>query len=223
MSQEKPAELDPGWMVLLGVGLGATGGLLLLKRHVVLGGISLLTGAFLGVRGQEMREGHKASSTDTEPQAPPAKLEAVPAPSTGVNGKEKTSAVSSTPKAEKKAKKGGTSESGSTRATTKEVTSAPASKAAPKQGGTSSTSSKSASKKSASKKGGTSKATADDLQEVKGIGQKTVTILNAAGIRTFAELAATDGERLKEILQEAGLRMANPEGWPEQAAALAKG
>ena len=76
MSEGNSSELNPGLLMLLGAGLGATGGLLLLKRHVVLGGISLLTGAFLGVRGQELREseGH-ASAGDTEPQLPPLQLD----------------------------------------------------------------------------------------------------------------------------------------------------
>jgi predicted flap endonuclease-1-like 5' DNA nuclease len=177
-------------MVLLGLGLGATGGLLLLKRHVVLGGASLLAGAFLGVRGQEMRVGNQASAEDGKGTAAPAKRDAGVA---DTNGKEGASASSSSPAA----KKGGTS---------------------PKKGGTS---------KVSAKKGGTSKASPgkreDDLQEVKGIGPKTLGVLNAAGIYTFAELAATEVERLKEIVQEANLRLANPEGWPEQAEALAKG
>ena len=204
MSEGNSSELNPGLMMLLGAGLGATGGLLLLKRHVVLGGISLLTGAFLGVRGQELREsGGHAPAGDTEPQASPVLLEAAPEPSTETSSKE--ASVVSTGAAP--SEKGGTSggEASEAASASPDVTEEKSTAAPP------------------SEEGGTSKASGDDLRQVKGIGPKTVTILNAAGIHTFAELAATGEERLTEILREAGLRITNPEGWPEQAVELAKG
>lgn len=58
----------------------------------------------------------------------------------------------------------------------------------------------------------------DKLKLIEGIGPKISTILQEAGIMTFAQLAATDVERLKEILSEAGLgALADPTTWPEQA------
>lgn len=57
----------------------------------------------------------------------------------------------------------------------------------------------------------------DDLVRIEGIGPKIASVLKAAGISTFAELAATDVARLNEILQSANLRLADPTTWPEQA------
>jgi len=49
-------------------------------------------------------------------------------------------------------------------------------------------------------------------------------VLTAAGIVTFADLAAADTSRLAEILeQEPNLRMADPGTWSEQAALAAAG
>lgn len=60
----------------------------------------------------------------------------------------------------------------------------------------------------------------DDLKIVEGIGPKIEELCNAAGIYSFAELATTSAERLKEILDEGGSRfqMHDPGTWPEQAA-----
>jgi predicted flap endonuclease-1-like 5' DNA nuclease len=60
----------------------------------------------------------------------------------------------------------------------------------------------------------------DDLKIVEGIGPKIEELCNNAGIYTFAELAATSAERLKEILDAAGSRfqMHDPTTWPEQSA-----
>lgn len=59
----------------------------------------------------------------------------------------------------------------------------------------------------------------DDLKIVEGIGPKIEGLLNAAGINTWAELAAASVDRLKEILAEAGerYRLAVPNTWPKQA------
>ncbi len=57
----------------------------------------------------------------------------------------------------------------------------------------------------------------DDLTIVEGIGPKINSLLHEAGIRTFFQLAEATPERLEEVLREAGLRLANPETWPEQA------
>ncbi len=66
---------------------------------------------------------------------------------------------------------------------------------------------------------------ADDLKKVEGIGPKIAGLLNDAGINTFAELAATDADKIKEILSEAGSRYAShdPTTWPAQAKMAADG
>jgi predicted flap endonuclease-1-like 5' DNA nuclease len=62
--------------------------------------------------------------------------------------------------------------------------------------------------------------TPDDLKVVEGIGPKIEKLLNQEGILTFAQLAETSPERIKEILVAAGPRyqMHNPATWPEQSA-----
>ncbi|MGJ1203690.1 50S ribosomal protein L17 [Sphingobacterium lactis] len=71
------------------------------------------------------------------------------------------------------------------------------------------------------------KATAagDDLTIVEGIGPKIAEVLTAAGIATYAELAKTDAEKVKEILTEAGsnFNTADPTTWAEQAQLAADG
>ncbi|MGE0798458.1 MAG: DUF4332 domain-containing protein [Lautropia sp.] len=66
---------------------------------------------------------------------------------------------------------------------------------------------------------------ADDLIKIEGVGPKIAQLLTKAGIRTFAGLAATPVERLKEILAAGGSRFAShdPGTWPEQAALAASG
>jgi ribosomal protein L30 len=66
-------------------------------------------------------------------------------------------------------------------------------------------------------------AAADDLAVIEGIGPKIADVLRTAGIDTFAQLAAADSASLTEILQAAGLRLAAPDTWPEQAALAAAG
>ncbi len=63
----------------------------------------------------------------------------------------------------------------------------------------------------------------DDLTKIEGIGPKTSSIFQAAGIATFAQLAGTDVEKLQAILDEAGLRLGNPSTWAEQAQLAASG
>ena len=60
---------------------------------------------------------------------------------------------------------------------------------------------------------------------MEGIGPKIAELFNAAGINTFAELAATSADRLKEILTEAGSSFAthDPSTWPKQAEMAAAG
>lgn len=64
----------------------------------------------------------------------------------------------------------------------------------------------------------------DDLTIIEGIGPKIAGILQTAGITTLVQLANTDVDHLREILNEAGLtRLANPGTWPEQAQLAAAG
>ena len=65
----------------------------------------------------------------------------------------------------------------------------------------------------------------DKLNKVEGIGPKIAELLNNAGINTFAQLGATEVDRIKEILAEAGSRYAahNPGTWPRQAQLAADG
>jgi predicted flap endonuclease-1-like 5' DNA nuclease len=64
----------------------------------------------------------------------------------------------------------------------------------------------------------------DDLTKIEGIGPKVAQVLNESGILTFAQLAQTDVNKLRAILQKAGPRfkMIVPESWPEQAGLAAK-
>lgn len=63
----------------------------------------------------------------------------------------------------------------------------------------------------------------DDLKVVEGIGPKIASVLQEAGIATFAQLAATEVDRLQLILDEAHVRLADPGTWPEQAKIAAAG
>lgn len=64
----------------------------------------------------------------------------------------------------------------------------------------------------------------DDLKLIEGIGPKISSLLQEAGIMTFAHLASTDVKRLKQIIAEAGLTaLADPTSWPEQATLAATG
>lgn len=69
----------------------------------------------------------------------------------------------------------------------------------------------------------TTVAAEDDLTRLEGIGPKVASVLKAAGIHTFAQLAATPVERLQAILREAGLQFLDPGSWPEQARLAASG
>ncbi|RME70040.1 MAG: 4Fe-4S dicluster domain-containing protein [Chloroflexi bacterium] len=65
----------------------------------------------------------------------------------------------------------------------------------------------------------------DDLTKIEGIGPKINALLQNAGITTFAQLAATDVEKIQQILTEAGSRyqLADPGTWPQQAKLAAEG
>lgn len=62
----------------------------------------------------------------------------------------------------------------------------------------------------------------DDLRKIEGIGPKTATVLQGAGIRTYAQLSITSVSSLKSILNESGIR-SNPDTWPDQAKLAAVG
>ncbi|MRS61403.1 50S ribosomal protein L17 [Larkinella terrae] len=63
-------------------------------------------------------------------------------------------------------------------------------------------------------------AAGDDLALVEGIGPKIAEVLNGAGITTFAQLADSTPEAIKEILDNAGSQFAIHDAgtWPQQAA-----
>jgi large subunit ribosomal protein L27 len=65
----------------------------------------------------------------------------------------------------------------------------------------------------------------DDLKKIEGIGPKIESLLNEAGIFTFASLAGSDVEKLKEILEAAGsrYRIHDPNTWTKQASIAAEG
>ncbi len=66
----------------------------------------------------------------------------------------------------------------------------------------------------------------DDLKRIEGIGPVISGVLQNAGVKTFAQLADTDVERIREILKGADpnlLRLADPATWPKQARLAASG
>ncbi len=66
----------------------------------------------------------------------------------------------------------------------------------------------------------------DNLKKIEGIGPKIASVLNAAGILTFAQLAATSAGRIREILAAEDprlARLADPTTWAEQAQLAAAG
>ncbi len=66
----------------------------------------------------------------------------------------------------------------------------------------------------------------DDLKVVEGIGPKIESVLQAAGITTYAQLAAADPAHISEVLEASDprlRRLADPTTWPEQASLAAAG
>jgi len=61
------------------------------------------------------------------------------------------------------------------------------------------------------------------LTLLEGIGPKIASVLQTAGITTFAQLAGADLGHIEQILQDAGLRLADPSTWAEQARLAAEG
>ncbi len=62
----------------------------------------------------------------------------------------------------------------------------------------------------------------DDLKKVEGIGPKIESVLNEAGITTFAELAKTDPAKISEIITDVRGNHV-PDTWPKQAELAAEG
>ena len=84
---------------------------------------------------------------------------------------------------------------------------------------------KAAPKKPAAKKTAAKKAPVkNDLKVIKGIGPKMETILNAAGITSYADVAKATLKNVEKILTDAGMntKMYNPAQWKEQAKELIK-
>lgn len=65
----------------------------------------------------------------------------------------------------------------------------------------------------------------DDLKKIEGVGPKAAEALNNAGLLTFADVAKSDSEKIKEILVEASSRLAHlvTDTWPKQAGLAAEG
>lgn len=66
-------------------------------------------------------------------------------------------------------------------------------------------------------------AVEDDLQVIEGIGPKIASVLKAAGVTTFAQLAAMDPDKIADLIHAGGIRLADPASWPEQARLAAAG
>ena len=69
-------------------------------------------------------------------------------------------------------------------------------------------------------------AEADDLTVIEGIGPKISQVLREGGLMTFGQLANTDPDDIRAILEAADPRLgrlANPGTWPDQAALAAEG
>lgn len=68
-------------------------------------------------------------------------------------------------------------------------------------------------------------AESDDLERVEGIGPKIAEVLTEAGIDTFAKLADSTPEAIREIMDAAGSQFAShdPATWPQQAKMAAEG
>ncbi len=67
----------------------------------------------------------------------------------------------------------------------------------------------------------TAAANQEDLTRIEGVGPKTQGLLYAAGITTYAQLAATDADQIRAILAANGMAGHDPETWPAQAALAA--
>jgi predicted flap endonuclease-1-like 5' DNA nuclease len=68
-----------------------------------------------------------------------------------------------------------------------------------------------------------SRAGPDDLTLIKGIGPAMARSLHDLGVTSFAQLAEANPEELRQRAEEAGLVLADPKSWREQARAAARG
>ena len=84
---------------------------------------------------------------------------------------------------------------------------------------------KTTTKKAVAPKASTKVTAKDDLKKIEGVGPKIASLMNAAGIVTFADLGKAKQSTLKEILANAGKRfqMHDPKSWPKQAKMAASG
>lgn len=62
----------------------------------------------------------------------------------------------------------------------------------------------------------------DDLRLIEGIGPKISQVLYQAGITTYSQLAGMSAEDIKGVLNASGIRIAQPDTWPQQANLAAK-
>ncbi len=76
--------------------------------------------------------------------------------------------------------------------------------------------------KAVAKRVTTKKTDKDDLKKIEGIGPKIASVLNEAGIMTFAELAKTKPAKISEIIAEVRGNHV-PDTWPKQAKLAADG
>jgi small subunit ribosomal protein S2 len=63
----------------------------------------------------------------------------------------------------------------------------------------------------------------DDLTRVEGIGPKIQSLLESKGINTYGDLARADVEKLRKIMLDNNLRIADPTTWPKQSQLLVEG
>ena len=63
----------------------------------------------------------------------------------------------------------------------------------------------------------------DNLRLIEGVGDTALDALGGAGIKTYADMAATSPDQLREIFHSAGLRAGNFEGWIAEAKLRAAG
>ena len=66
----------------------------------------------------------------------------------------------------------------------------------------------------------------DDLELIEGIGPKISSVLKTAGIKTFAQLAALDADKVRELLTNTDARLgriSDPTTWAEQSRLAAEG
>lgn len=96
-------------------------------------------------------------------------------------------------------------------------------KAAPKKA----TTKKAAPKKTAAKNSSKAKKSGDDFTKLSGIGPSMEATLKGLGIDTYAKLAGTDDDILRDMLEESGARLNNNkeamDSWNEQATLASKG